>query len=263
MGDYPLSQASSEYRCKYGSTLKLSKTHYFTWRPDMETFLESEEALGIVLGNEERPVAGRVNAIRDYDLRSAQAITLIFNSCTKGIKTYFKGIQDPRVIWNTLEEKLNTANTQAGRTAVAIRFSNLRPVTDDVNEYITAVLDCQNELAGTDKEISDEAGNTKLTTTVPAVVRPVLDIIARQPIEIQTLDYLVNNLLEYEQEIAYGVKVSGIHVDNPIPDREILPQIPVQDSSAFDHARYASGMQERCNLLLSIARFQDRDPAIL
>ena len=145
-------------------------------------------------------------------------------------------------MWNTLEEKFNTANTRAGRTAVAMRFSNLRPITDDINEYITTVLDCQNELAGTDKEIFDEAVNTKLTTTVPAVFRPVLDIIAHQPIEIQTLDYLFNSLLEYEQEIANRVKVSGIDVDNPIPDRETLPQIPVQVSSVFHHTRYVSGM---------------------
>ena len=78
-------------------------------------------------------MAGRVNAISDYDLRSAPVITLIFNSRTQGIKTYIKGIQDLRVMWNILEEKLNTANTRAGRTAVAIRFRNLRPITDDVN----------------------------------------------------------------------------------------------------------------------------------
>ena len=62
-------------------------------------------------------------------------------------------------MWNTLVEKLNTANSRAGRTAVAMRFSNLRSVTDDIIEYITAVLDCRNELAGTDKEISDESVN--------------------------------------------------------------------------------------------------------
>ena len=173
MGNYGPSQASSEYRCKYCCTPGLTTTNYFTWRLDMETFLGSEEALGIVLGNEDRPVAGRVNAIRDYNLHSARAITLIFNSCTQGIKTYIKGIQDPRVMWNTLAEKLNTANSRAGRTAVAMRFSNLRPVTEDINEYITAVLDCRNELAGTDNNISDEAVNTKLTTTVPAEFRPV------------------------------------------------------------------------------------------
>ena len=55
-------------------------------------------------------------------------------------------------MWNILVEKLNTANSRAGRTAVAMRFSTLRPVTDDINKYITTVLDCRNELAGTDNE---------------------------------------------------------------------------------------------------------------
>ena len=211
----------------------------------METFLGLQEALGIVLRNEDRPLAGRVNAIHDYDLRSTRTITHIFNSCAQGIKTYIKGIKDPRVMWNTLEEKFNTANIRTGRTAVAMRFNNLRPTTDDINEYVTTVLDCRNELAGTDKEISDEAVNTKLTTTVPAVLGPVLNIIARQPIKIQTLDYLVKSLLEYEQEIANQVKVRGIDVNNPSPDRETLPQIIVQASSAFDHVRYISGMPKR------------------
>ena len=75
-------------------------------------------------------------------------------------------------MWNMLEEKFNTANTRTGKTAVAMRFSNLRPITDDISEYITTVLDWQNDLARTDKEISDEAVITKLTTIV-------LDIIAR------------------------------------------------------------------------------------
>ena len=81
--------------------------------------------------------------------------------------------------------------------------------------------------------------NTKLTTTMPAVFRPVLDIIARQPIEIQMLDYIVNSLLEYEQEILNQVKVSGIDVDNPIPRRETMPQIPIQALPAFHYAKYA------------------------
>ena len=145
----------------YGPTPKLRKTNNFPWAPDMETFLGSEEDLGIVLVNEDPPVTGRVNAIRDYDLCSAQAITLIFDSCTQRIKTYIKGIQDPRVMWNTVVEKLNTANSCARRTAVAMRFSNLRPVTEDTHKCITGVLDCRNELAGTDQEISDEAVNTR------------------------------------------------------------------------------------------------------
>jgi len=83
MGDYAPFQGSSEYRCKYGSTPKLSKTNYFTWGPDMEIFLRWEEALGIVLGNEDRPLAGQAQAIWDFYLRSAKAITLIFNSCSQ------------------------------------------------------------------------------------------------------------------------------------------------------------------------------------
>jgi len=145
-------------------------------------------------------------------------------------------------MWNTLEVKLNRANSRAGRTAVALRFSNLRPVTDNINEYIMAVLDCGNELAGTDKEISDIAVNTKLTTSVPAVFRPVLDIIAPQPIKIQTFDYLVNSLLEYKEEIINKVKVGGIDIDSSIPGSETLPQIPVQALSAFHHAQYTSGI---------------------
>jgi len=60
----------------------------------METFLGSEAVLAIVLGNIERPLAGRAPAIRDLDLISAKVITLIFNSSTQGIKTYIKGVQD-------------------------------------------------------------------------------------------------------------------------------------------------------------------------
>ena len=60
----------------------------------MKIFLESEEELGIILGNEDRPLAEQVNAIHDYKLGSAWAITHILKSCTQGIKIYIKGIQN-------------------------------------------------------------------------------------------------------------------------------------------------------------------------
>lgn len=71
---------------------------------------------------------------------------------------------------------------------------------NDSNEDITSIVSCRNELARTGKDISEKMVNTKLTTTMPALFRPVLDIIVQQPIEIQSLDHLFNSLLEYKQE---------------------------------------------------------------
>jgi len=46
---------SSTYTCKHGSTEMLTPRNYHTWKADIMVFLTCENALEIVLGNEDPP----------------------------------------------------------------------------------------------------------------------------------------------------------------------------------------------------------------
>lgn len=225
--------SETEYSCKYGSTPKLTLHNYFAWRPQLEAFLGSEEALGIVLGTEARPAAAQRVAQRDYDLRSAKAYTLLFSACSPIVKAQISDIHDPAAIWLRLQQKLDTAYTRAGRSAISLQFDNLRPTEDaDIGIFITGLLECQSQLAGTDKAITDETILTKLTNKAPKRFHLVLDIIARQPIEIQTLQYLMDGLIQYEKELRNRRQKHGVDIDDPSPPTKALAATSTQAKAA-------------------------------
>ena len=61
---------SSKYTCKYGATDYLTARNYHMWKRDLSAFLEGEDALDIVLGNERPPAANATAQFRDYRRRS-------------------------------------------------------------------------------------------------------------------------------------------------------------------------------------------------
>jgi hypothetical protein len=90
------------YRFRYGETPKLTSANYFTWRTDIEDFLRTENALGIVRGNEAPPPAGNtqaaVKATQRYKARVGKAYGIIVSSCSLLIKTYIENMEDPAEI---------------------------------------------------------------------------------------------------------------------------------------------------------------------
>ena len=56
---------SSTYTCKHGSTEMLTPRNYHTWKADIMVFLTCENALEIVLGNEDPPPANASFAMRE------------------------------------------------------------------------------------------------------------------------------------------------------------------------------------------------------
>ena len=68
----------------------------------------------------------------------------------------------------------------------------------EIAEYITLLLDCRQELEGSEQAIQDETFITHLVTTLPAECNSIVDIITHQPIERQTIDYVIATLVEWE-----------------------------------------------------------------
>lgn len=187
------------YRCKYGETSKLTHYNYARWKRDIEFFLQAESALSIVLGDEVHPGAGRGAGGPEFDRKSGKAAAMINASCHSSVKTYINGMRDPHLMWEELKTKLDTSNTRAGRTAILRHFNQLRPNPgSSIAEYVTLLLDCRQELEGSEQAIQDETFITHLVTTLPAECNSIVDIITHQPIERQTIDYVIATLVEWE-----------------------------------------------------------------
>ena len=112
------------YRCKYGEMAKLNHLNYSQWRRDIEFFLQAEQALSIVLGEEVRP-QGPSTKSNDFDKQAGIGAASIHVSCETSVKAYLHGLRDPHAMWEELKAKLDTANSHAGRTAILQKFNQL------------------------------------------------------------------------------------------------------------------------------------------
>jgi len=186
------------YRCKYGETGKLNHLNYSQWCRDIQFLLQAERALPIVLGEEVRPEGRNANA-SDFDQRSGIGAAMIHASCEDSVKAYLYGMRDPRVMWLELKDKLDTVNSRAGRTALLRRFNQLRPTPNQsISTYITELLSCSKELAGSEQEIPKETFVSHLLTTLPKEFDSIIDIITHRPAEEQSTDRVIATLIEWE-----------------------------------------------------------------
>jgi hypothetical protein len=114
------------FKCSFGQTIKLMTTNYHTWKSDIEIILERESLLEIVLGNEAPLPDGNsraaIEATDQYQARIKKAYSIVAGSCSITVRDFFKGIRDPAAIWTTLNEKLNTASSEARQLALAYPF---------------------------------------------------------------------------------------------------------------------------------------------
>jgi len=156
------------YCCKYGETSKLTHYNYTRWKRDIEFFLQVESALGIVLGDEVHPGARRGAGGPEFDRKSGKAAAMINASCHSSVKTYINEMRDPDLMWEELKTKLDTSNTRGGRTAILHHFNQLCPNPgSSIAEYITLLLECRQELEGSERAIQEETLITHLVTTLP------------------------------------------------------------------------------------------------
>jgi hypothetical protein len=191
-------KADDQYYFKYGSIPKLTFTNYHIWQPDMENFLRVIDALEIVHGNETLPAEDEA-AIALFKSRSAKAIAMIYSSCTQGVKSRIRGIEDPAAMWKRLKEMFCMTDTLAGRIAISRRFHSLAPTSDDLIEYVSEVLVCSGS-AGSSQVITDGEVIAKLTSTVPGFSIYLHHIMLCNPKNVETLDFVIKSLLGFDQD---------------------------------------------------------------
>ena len=105
------------YWCKYGETAKLNHLNYSQWCQDIEFFLQAEQALSIVLGEEVCPQGPNANTT-DYHKRAGIGAAIIHASCESLVKAYLHSLRDLQAMWKELKPKFKTANSRAGRTSI-------------------------------------------------------------------------------------------------------------------------------------------------
>lgn len=163
----------------------------------MSLYLNACKALDIVLGKADQPSGSKAAEYKD---RQGIAAAMINASCHYSVRSHIDGIIDPYEMWKVLKARLDTTNTRAGRTAILQRFSRLRPGsgTNSLNEFISSLLDCRKELAGSTQSISDETFISQLIISLPDKYNGIIDIITHQASENQTVDNVIATLLEWD-----------------------------------------------------------------
>jgi hypothetical protein len=93
--------------------------------------LKAMNAFAIVNGKEEEPPVSNTAAVADYQKQHAFATSVIRFSCTEEVAIYINGLLDPREMWETLKERLDSTTSYIGRVAMVTKFQNARPATGE------------------------------------------------------------------------------------------------------------------------------------
>ncbi|KAF8248063.1 hypothetical protein K440DRAFT_643337 [Wilcoxina mikolae CBS 423.85] len=100
---------------------KLTHDNYPIWKQKMHRILISKRAYNIVTGIKLLPV-GQGVALRplqqDWHVRANEAMALIYTGCSDDLLPWIDDIDDPVEMWENLQNRLDNAVTQVGRTQI-------------------------------------------------------------------------------------------------------------------------------------------------
>lgn len=161
-----------------GSYERLNGTNYATWKNNTRRLLRSLRAWSIVTGDEVAPAVPSTGNYptsliakknqNEFQQRQEDAALVIYNSCGATLRSYIDQIDDPKVMWDTLDKQLNTANSAVGRQALFRQFMELKPVPGEaIGEWFTKLLELQNQVDGTPEAITPVMFKTHVFTSLP------------------------------------------------------------------------------------------------
>ena len=162
-----------------GSYERLNATNYPTWSNSTRRLLHALRAWSIVQGEEVAPIfpstGGGITAtssakrnLEDFRQRQEDAALVIYNSCGAALRSYIDKINDPKVMWNTLDQQLNTTNSAVGRQAIFRQFMELKPDSnEDIGDWFTRLLKLKNQVDGTPEAITPVMFKTHVFTSLP------------------------------------------------------------------------------------------------
>jgi hypothetical protein len=110
---------------------------------------------------------------------------------------YIDNTDDPAEMWQILEESLDTASTSVGRQQIHQRFMNLKPTPGaPISNFFSELRQLQNQIRGTEEEISDTAFKMHIFSSLPPVFEVTAKIQQNNPLA--TVQSIMDALLEDE-----------------------------------------------------------------
>ena len=174
---------STKYTCKHGTTNLLNSKNYHSWKNALTIYLRSENALQIVLGNEQPPPGNSTFHVRQsYQKRFGSALSMLYSSCEQSLRDVIDELPDqhPAQIW-VLNQRCNTAAFASSRFATRRVFvlTTMKEGTS-VADYISTLKGLQQQLAGTEQAISDIDLVTHLLATLAGAFDNFVEIATQQ-----------------------------------------------------------------------------------
>jgi hypothetical protein len=132
------------YTCGHGEFAKLILLNYTQWAADMAAILIIKDALEIVKGYGDMPVANQWTVAVDACSWKGKAYAILFMSCTPDVQNLIWGVIHPVAIWNMSKEKLDSAGSRARWAVLAQHiYTCLLQTNEKMTDFIATLQSCK------------------------------------------------------------------------------------------------------------------------
>lgn len=189
------------YRHKRGEIEKCTTSNYPRWQQDIKQLLKVLGIWTYVDGTAEAPtppVEGASNALRNayqtakgtWDTNRAEAVFVLYNSCSDAVKVYIRDNDDPASIWRALNTNLNTLASNTGRSMTRRQFRKCKPAANEtMSQWFSRLADIKHQLFRTESEITDDEHKEQILANLPSqydVTAQMLELEANVTIDVIT-----------------------------------------------------------------------------
>lgn len=142
--------------------------------------------------------------IDDFNKRANQAASAIFCSLTTRIQPYVRDPREPQQLWKALE-RFNSVRNPSGAIHVRMQFMKDKcRQGESIADYIGRLISYQTQLAYTNEPLSDRNLVAQILYTLPPKYKGIKRHITDKPADDQTVDYVLDTLLEFEKSSQAG-----------------------------------------------------------
>jgi hypothetical protein len=155
------------YQCKYGRVELLNDENYPDWSNTLIFFLTADSTWKVVQGIDLAPPALPANAnaarrtaynaeLQEFQVRLAKACSMIISSLSISYKRYVFGKTNPKDMWDTLKDQLDSLTSNSGPFIRRDQFLNERHTgKGPISAFFAKLQQYQTQLANTKLPITD------------------------------------------------------------------------------------------------------------
>jgi ribosomal protein L12E/L44/L45/RPP1/RPP2 len=155
------------YQCKYGRVELLNDENYPDWSSTLTFFLTADGTWKVVQGIDIAPPALPPNAnaarrtaynaeLQDFQVRSAKACSMIISSLSVSYKRYVFGKTNPKDMWDTLKQQLDSLTSNSGPFIRRDQFLNEKHTgKGPLSAFFAKLQQYQTQLVNTKLPITD------------------------------------------------------------------------------------------------------------